>query len=278
MQAFSCLYVLSFATLLSVTTGYRAQLSGYYGYDANNPSQLQPVGEISWPSMVVYNGSRVRLLHSPIYAREQIPLTAEDLGVDSQTWKIAGLIDNSEAFEGPYGMFFVSTSPSTASRWVHPAPSLTIGLAALMSSSPRRDPATALNNSIDFWADARSFTDTNTFYFNGSPSLVDAHWNNGTVLDRLPIERTGRCVSEDAYQWGFPSLLLRTFCSATIAFAIVLIPAADRHILYLAEELKAGFGRDLKDNPPSPKALRKEVESQKQGLRLDVDELPMSRW
>lgn len=116
-------------------------------------------------------------------------------------------------------------------RCIHPAPSLTIGLAALMSSSPRRDPATALNNSIDFWADARSFTDTNTFYFNGRPSLVDAHWNNGTVLDRQTIERTGRCVSEDAYQWGFPSLLLRTFCSATIAFAIVLIPAADRRLL-----------------------------------------------
>ena len=106
MQAIACLYVLSFATLLSVTTGYRAQLSGYYGYDADNPSQLQPVGEISRPSMVVYNGSRVGLSDSPIYAREQVRLPVERLDPDSQTYKITDLIDKSQDFEEPYGVFF----------------------------------------------------------------------------------------------------------------------------------------------------------------------------
>lgn len=106
MQAFSCLYVLSFATLLSVTTGYRAQLSGYYGYDADKPSQLQPVGEISLPSIVVCNGSRVGLSELPIYAREQIPLPVEGLTAESQTYKITDLIDNSQDFEEPYGVFF----------------------------------------------------------------------------------------------------------------------------------------------------------------------------
>jgi hypothetical protein len=182
-------------------------------------------------------------------------------------------------------------------RWVLPAPPLTIGLATLVASSPRRDPATALNNSIDFWTDARSFTYTSTFYFNGQrPGLIDAYWNNGTVLDKQTIEHTGRCVSEDAYQWGFSSLLLLTFCSATIAFAIVLIMLQtdvywnsrfDRHhqshslytdVLYLAEELKAAFGRDLENNTQTSMALRKQVERQKHGLSLDVDELPMSRW
>jgi hypothetical protein len=182
-------------------------------------------------------------------------------------------------------------------RWALPAPPLTIGLATVVASFPRRDPTTALNNSIDFWADARSSTYTSMFNFNGQrPSLIDTYWNNGTVLDQQTIEHTARCVSEDAYQWGFSSLLLLTFCSATIAFAIVLIllqtdvywnSRSDRYyqshslyadILYLAEELRAAFGRDLKDNMPSPKALRKQVESQKQGLSLDVDGLPMSRW
>ena len=182
-------------------------------------------------------------------------------------------------------------------RWVLPAPPLTIGLATLIASSPRRDPATALNNSIDFWANARSSTYTSTFHFSGQwPSLIDAYWNNGTVLDQRTIERTGRCVSEDAYQWGFSSLLLLTFCCATIGFAIVLIllqtdvywnSRSDRYhqshslyadVLYLARELKVAFGRDLKDNTPSPEALRKQVERQKRGLGLDVDELPMSRW
>lgn len=70
MQAFSCLYVPPFATLLSVTTGYRAQLLGYlyYGYDAEKPGQLQPFGEISQPSIVIYNGSRFGLSYSRIYA------------------------------------------------------------------------------------------------------------------------------------------------------------------------------------------------------------------
>ena len=181
--------------------------------------------------------------------------------------------------------------------WELPAPPLTIGLTILIYSSPRRNPATALVNSIDFWADARSFTDPNTFYFNGRrPGVVDAYWNNGTVLDRRTIEHTGRCVSEDAYQWGFSSLLLLTFCSATIAFAAVLIllqtdvywnSRSDRFhqshslyadVLFLTEELKAAFGRDSKDTALSPDALRKQVERRKQGLGLDVDELPMSRW
>lgn len=114
MQAFSCLYVLSFATLLSVTTGYRAQLSGYYGYDADKPSQLQPVGELSLPSMVIYNGSRVGLSESPMYALKQVPLPKEGLNIDSQTYKTTDLIDNSQDFEEPYGVFFDCKSCSLA--------------------------------------------------------------------------------------------------------------------------------------------------------------------
>lgn len=114
MQAFSCLYVLSFATLLSVTTGYRAQLSGYYGYDADKPSQLQPVGELSLPSMVIYNGSRVGLSESPMYALKQVPLPKEGLNIDSQTYKTTDLIDNSQDFEEPYGVFFDCKSRSLA--------------------------------------------------------------------------------------------------------------------------------------------------------------------
>ena len=114
MQAFSCLYVLSFATLLSVTTGYRAQLSGYYGYDADKPSQLQPVGELSLPSMVIYNGSRVGLSESPMYALEQVPLPKEGLNIDSQTYKTTDIIDNSQDFEEPYGVFFDCKSCSLA--------------------------------------------------------------------------------------------------------------------------------------------------------------------
>lgn len=181
--------------------------------------------------------------------------------------------------------------------WELPAPPLTLGLATWIYNSPRHDPATTLDNSIDFWAEATTFPYLGTFNFNDQQSSnIDVYWNNGTVLDARTIQHTGRCVSDDAYQWGFSSLLPLTFCSATIAFAVVLLllqidiywnsrsnRSHQSHslyadALYLAEELKAAFSRALKDTAPSPEALRRKVERRKQGLRLDVDELPMSRW
>jgi hypothetical protein len=49
-------------------------------------------------------------------------------------------------------------------------------------------------------------------------------------------------------------------------------------VLYLAEELKKTFGHNVEDHVRSPKAFDKKVEDWKQGLRLDVRELPPSRW
>jgi hypothetical protein len=49
-------------------------------------------------------------------------------------------------------------------------------------------------------------------------------------------------------------------------------------VLYLAEELKNAFGQDVEDHMRSPKAFDKKIGNWKQGLRLDVRELPLSRW
>lgn len=205
----------------------------------------------------------------------------------------------SSSFDKRQMVFSKVTSSITidGKLWQLPAPPLTIDLASTTLDPPIRDPATLPNNAIDFWADAQGFSYVKVFNYNAQqPHLVETYWNNGTVLDEQTIRRTGRCVSEDAYLWGFSSLLLLTFCSATIAFAIVSIllqsdvywnSRHDRYhqshclyadVLYLAKELKAAFGRDIKDNTQSPRALHKQVERQKQGLRLDVHELPMSRW
>jgi hypothetical protein len=94
-------------------------------------------------------------------------------------------------------------------------------------------------------------------------------------------------------------LLLLTFCCYTIAFALALKfdPASNRRlleqqtqprapvsldlhrrVLYLAEELKKTFGHNVEDHLRSPKVFDKKVEDWKQGLRLDVRKLPLSRW
>jgi hypothetical protein len=49
-------------------------------------------------------------------------------------------------------------------------------------------------------------------------------------------------------------------------------------VLYLAEELKKTFGHNVEDHVRSPKVFDKKVEDWKQGLRLDVRKLPLSRW
>jgi len=119
---------------------------------------------------------------------------------------------------------------------------------------------------------------------------------NDALIEESVIEKTGRCIAQDEYAWGFSSLLLLTFCCYTSAFALALILLQtdvywnSRHdrdhwshsmytdVLYIAEELKKTFGQNVEDHMESPKAFDKRVGSCKQGLRLDVRELPLSRW
>jgi hypothetical protein len=101
MQMLICGYVLLFATLVSVTSGYRAQLTGYFGYDPDMATQLQPIAVLSQPRMVIYNGSRIGLSGSPIYALEKVPIPLQD---STLSWNMSAFIDNSRDFEEPYGV------------------------------------------------------------------------------------------------------------------------------------------------------------------------------
>jgi hypothetical protein len=81
IQAFVCVYVLLFATIVSVMTGYRAQLTGYFdeGGQGRN-SGLVPVSQLARPAMVISDASRIGLSDSPLYIREEVPLRQLDLG------------------------------------------------------------------------------------------------------------------------------------------------------------------------------------------------------
>jgi hypothetical protein len=142
-----------------------------------------------------------------------------------------------------------------------------------------------MNNPIDYWSENELENFYSVYKFNNETAgVITTYWNNGTSLDKDTIKRIGRCISEDAYSWGFSSLLLLTFWCFTIAVASASISlptdvywnsSYDHHhqfhsiyidVLYLAEELKSIFGLNLKDKMRSPRAFGKEVEHQKQGF------------
>lgn len=125
---------------------------------------------------------------------------------------------------------------------------------------------------------------------------ISAFSHNGTGFNDTTIRETGRCVAEDAYSWGFSSLLLLTFCIYTICFAFALIllqtdvywnSKYDRvhrshsiytDVLYLADELRAEFGSTMQGHAQSPTKVERMVEHAKHGLNIDVTGLPLSRW
>jgi hypothetical protein len=185
--------------------------------------------------------------------------------------------------------------------WNLPAPWLSVGVTAYTGGSDwvyedieGRQPQKA----SDFWSgtyasDVVEVTspDDTVDTFNGSWYMY-----NETLLTKADVINNGRCIAEEAYSWGFSSLLLLTFCCYTFAFALALIALQtdvywnSRHdrdhqshsiytdVLYLAAELKNTFGQSVEDHLHSPKAFDKKVGEWKQGLRLDVRDLPLSRW
>lgn len=182
---------------------------------------------------------------------------------------------------------------------------LTLGLASYLDiwDEPPALLNTRFGNATDFWSGVTvSPYNGGAFTLSDSSSFrSDAYMSsNGTDARRATILRTGRCVAQDAYSWGFSSLLLLTFCSYTLLFALLLIllqtdvywnsrhDRAHQHhsiytdVLYLAEELKNAFGCDVDAHMRAPKAFAARIESRKQGLRLDPDNLPLSslfsRW
>ena len=178
-----------------------------------------------------------------------------------------------------------------------PAPPLKIGLRFSASESSLLDPETIRDgNASDRWSGFTTWLSMNYYDPLDRADQGPFYMFNETALEEESLKRDGRCIAEDAYSWGFSSLLLLTFCCYTIAFALALIllqtdvywnSRHDRNhqshsiytdVLYLAEELKKTFGQNIEDHMQSPKAFEKQVGKWKQGLRLGVLELPPSRW
>jgi hypothetical protein len=116
--------------------------------------------------------------------------------------------------------------------------------------------------------------------------------NDHTAVDEVAVVATGRCISLKAYSWGFSSLLLFTFCCATIFFAAILLTlefdiywhgrstACESHsiykdVLFLADELRARFGDNVASF--SRQALDDKVAKDKKGIGFELAEQPLSR-
>jgi hypothetical protein len=193
-----------------------------------------------------------------------------------------------------------STIVINGQLWELPAPPLDIRL-SISTDEPDTITWGEMQSSDEFWsrgvgAAVSSAFDSLFFSLNGSSVRSTWYMFNETSLEEEAIKRDARCISDESYSWGFSSLLLLTFCINTIAFALALILLQtdvywnSRHdrdrqsysiytdVLYLAEELKNTFGQDIDNHMQSPEAFDKKVEKWKQGLRLDIRELPPSRW
>jgi hypothetical protein len=72
---FICIYVLVFATLTSVMTGYRAGLTGYFGLAANHDSTMRPLENLTRPDFVLYDASRMNFTDNRISASSGMAIT-----------------------------------------------------------------------------------------------------------------------------------------------------------------------------------------------------------
>jgi hypothetical protein len=111
MQLFVCTYVLLFATLVSVMTGYRAQLTGYSGSGANQTGQLFATSQLVEPRFILYDGARVGLPDTTMYAHDTLEYPAgvldyydKDWTEESSLYSISELLNSSRGFKQPYGV------------------------------------------------------------------------------------------------------------------------------------------------------------------------------
>jgi hypothetical protein len=111
VQLFACIYVLSFATLVSITTGYRAQLTGYSSSGVNETGLLFPINQLVEPRFALLDGARVGLSDTIMYAHDTIQYPDGVLDwydskstSDSSMLNIGEFLDASRDYEHPYGV------------------------------------------------------------------------------------------------------------------------------------------------------------------------------
>jgi hypothetical protein len=197
--------------------------------------------------------------------------------------------------DSPAAQTAVMTSSITldGKQWDLPAPPLSISLIAIdhiLKNQSRQD------TKADYYWTGHTIDDSNIehrAYINGSETSVLTLYDNTLDIDLDSVIDTGACIANDAYQWGFSSLVLLSFCCYTLLFVATLIglqidvfrnSRSDRDpeshsiyhdILFLAAELQGLFGEQVGDF--SAKEIEHEISHCETGLDLDVEKLLVAR-
>jgi hypothetical protein len=182
-------------------------------------------------------------------------------------------------------MFLTSNTTIDGRNWELPSPPLDIGTPL---EFPTDENFTLGTSAGAIWSyktfqldSSGNATTTRTGQFDSPfPKFAYGH----AALDEVTVVATGRCISQKAYSWGFSSLLLFTFCCATIFFAAILLAlefniywhgrstACDpysiyKDVLFLADELRTRFGNDVASF--SKQALEAKVAKDKKGIGFE---------
>lgn len=88
-----CAYVLSFATLASVMTGYRPEMTGSFGYEEGKASQLKPIDDVYDLQFGLFDGERVGFSGPSTVLPDRLPYD-QDLGV---------VLSQSKSINDPFG-------------------------------------------------------------------------------------------------------------------------------------------------------------------------------
>lgn len=102
MQIAVCIYVMAFATLVSVMTGYSAALTGVYGYTDGKSSHITPITKVSQAGMTLLDGSRIGLSDDFGCSNEQMPFPA--LVANAPNFTIGDALPLLRDLEEPYGV------------------------------------------------------------------------------------------------------------------------------------------------------------------------------
>jgi hypothetical protein len=105
-QLFVGIYVLLFATLVSVMTGYRARLTGYTSYEGDGLGLLFPVDRLVHPRIGFNDGARVGLPNTSMFAHDAIvyPDVVGDTFNFTGRYRISEFLASSRDFKEPWGV------------------------------------------------------------------------------------------------------------------------------------------------------------------------------
>jgi hypothetical protein len=111
-QLFACIYVLLFATLGSVMSGYRAELSAITSYEGDGAGPLFPVNRLVRPRIGFNDGVRVGLSDTPMFAHDAIvypggvgdTFDRDGSSLEDASYSVSEFLASSRDFREPWGI------------------------------------------------------------------------------------------------------------------------------------------------------------------------------